>query len=98
MIEFEGRNIPMTLAEIADPRRAVLLVWDMQNDQAGSSFNKAEFLRATPPLIAAAKGAGVRVVYAFATPYAWRDEVERFAEVVDSRELLEIWGGPAGSG
>ena len=50
------------------------------------------------PLIAAAKGAGVRVVYAFATPYAWRDEVERFAEVVDSRELLEIWGGPAGSG
>ena len=37
MIEFEGRNIPMTLAEIADPRRAVLLVWDMQNDQAGSS-------------------------------------------------------------
>ena len=205
MIEFEGRNIPMTLAEIADPRRAVLLVWDMQNDQAGSSFNKAEFLRATPPLIAAAKGAGVRVVYAFATPYAWRDEapamirramkdqgvshpdqlgprrvrgsfgwqppfkpadddilmvppssrnrvravagqleqghrrhrrlppdagiegrrilpglfhggrpglrrndeeahhdalqrMERFAEVVDSRELLEIWGGPAGSG
>ena len=74
MIEFEGRNIPVTLGELADPERAVLLVWDMQNDQAGSSFNKDEFLRATPPLIAAAKGAGVRVVYAFATPYAWRDE------------------------
>ena len=27
----------------------------MQNDQAGSSFNKDEFLRTTPPLIAAAK-------------------------------------------
>lgn len=74
MIEFEGRTIPITLAEVADPRRTVLLVWDMQNDQAGSSFNKDEFLRATPPLIAAAKSAGVPVVYAFATPYAWRDE------------------------
>lgn len=74
MIEFQGRSIPTTLAEVADPRRTVLLVWDMQNDQAGSSFNKAEILRAAPPLIAAAKGAGVRVVYALATPYAWRDE------------------------
>ncbi len=74
MIDFEGRAIPTTLDEVADPRGAVLLVWDMQNDQAGSSFNKDEFLRATPPLIAAAKRAGVRVVYAFATPYPWRDE------------------------
>ena len=74
MIEFAGRTIPITLDEVVDPRRTVLLVWDMQNDQAGSSFNQAEFLRATPPLIAAAKGAGVRVVYAFATPYPWRDE------------------------
>ncbi|MDE0033675.1 MAG: cysteine hydrolase [Deltaproteobacteria bacterium] len=74
MIEFEGRVIATTLDEVADPRRAVLLVWDMQNDQAGSSFNKEEFLRTTPPLIAAAKRAGVRVVYAFATPYPWRDE------------------------
>ncbi len=74
MIKFEGRTIPLTLDEVADPRRTVLLVWDMQNDQAGSSFNKTEFLRATPPLIIAAKGVGVRVVYAFATPYPWRDE------------------------
>ena len=74
MIEFQGRSIPTALAEVADPRRTVLLVWDMQNDQAGNSFNKAEILSATPPLIAAAKGAGVRVVYALATPYAWRDE------------------------
>ena len=74
MIEFEGRAIPITLDEVADPGRAVLLVWDMQNDQAGSSFNKDEFLRAAPPLIASARRAGVRVVYAFATPYPWRDE------------------------
>lgn len=74
MIEFEGKKIPTTLAEVVDPRRTILLVWDMQNDQAGSSFNKEEFLKTTPPLIAAAKKAGVRIVYAQSTPYLWRDE------------------------
>jgi len=74
MIAFEGQSIPISLAEVAEPSRAVLLVWDMQNDQAGSAFNKQEFLRATPPLIAAAKRVGVRTVYAYSTPYPWRDE------------------------
>lgn len=74
MIEFAGQTIPISLAEVADPSRTVLLVWDMQNDQAGSSFNKEEFLRMTPPLIAAAKSAGVRTVYAYSTPYPWRNE------------------------
>lgn len=49
MIEFEGKEIPITLDEVINPNRTVLLVWDMQNDQAGSSFNKEEFLRTTPP-------------------------------------------------
>lgn len=74
MIEFEGKQIPTTLAEVVDPRRTILLVWDMQNDQAGSSFNKDEFLKTTPALIAAARKAGVRIVYAQSTPYPWRDE------------------------
>ena len=74
MIFFEGREIPVTLAEVVDPRQTVLLVWDMQNDQAGSSFNKEGFLRATPPLIRAAKTAGVRVIYTQSTPYPWPQE------------------------
>src|SRR2546428_9314775 len=60
MIEFEGKQIPPTLREVVDPKRTILLVWDMQNDQAGASFNKEQFLRATPPLIRAAKKAGLR--------------------------------------
>jgi len=72
MIDFEGRKIPITLREVVDPKRTVLLVWDMQNDQAGSSFNKEEFLRTTPPLISVAKKAGVRVVYTQSTPYLLR--------------------------
>ncbi len=74
MIDFKGREIPETLQEVVDPKRAVLLVWDMQNDQAGSFFNKEEFLRSTPPLIDAAKRAGVSVVYAQSTPYPWHVE------------------------
>ncbi len=74
MIDFEGREIPETLQEVVDPKRTVLLVWDMQNDQAGSSFNKEEFLRTTPPLIDTAKRAGVPVVYAQSTPYPWHVE------------------------
>ena len=74
MIQFKGREIPETMQEVVDPKRTVLLVWDMQNDQAGSSFNKDEFLRTTPPLIGTAKGARVPVVYAQSTPYPWTIE------------------------
>ena len=54
MFEFEGRQIPSELQEIVDAKRTVLLVWDMQNDQAGGSFNKEALIRNAPPLIAAA--------------------------------------------
>jgi nicotinamidase-related amidase len=74
MIEYEGKQIPTTLREVIDPPRTLLLVWDMQNDQAGSAFNKEQLLRTTPPVIAAARQAGVRVVYTQSTPYAWPDE------------------------
>lgn len=74
MIRFEGREIPAELREIVEPRYTVLLVWDMQNDQAGGSFNKEELIRNTPPLIAAARQAGVKTVYTQSTPYLWRDE------------------------
>ena len=57
MFEFEGREIPSELSEIVDPKRTVLLVWDMQNDQAGGSFNKEALIRNAPPLIAAARTA-----------------------------------------
>jgi isochorismate hydrolase len=60
MLEFEGRQIPNELREIVDRKRTVLLVWDMQNDQAGGSFNKDALIRNAPPLIAAAAQAGIK--------------------------------------
>jgi nicotinamidase-related amidase len=59
MISFEGRQIPNELNEIVDPKHTVLLVWDMQNDQAGGSFNKEALIRNAPPLIAAAAEAKI---------------------------------------
>lgn len=74
MIEFEGRQIPSELSEIAAPSRSVLLVWDMQNDQAGGAFNKADLVRNAPPLIAAAAHRGVKTIYTRQTPFLWKDE------------------------
>jgi nicotinamidase-related amidase len=74
MIDFEGRKIPNELSEIVEPSRTVLLVWDMQNDQAGGAFNKEALIRNAPPLIAAATDAGIKTVYTRQTPYLWNDE------------------------
>ena len=74
MIDFEGRKIPNELNEIVEPSRTVLLVWDMQNDQAGGAFNKDALIRNAPPLIAAAASAGIKTVYTRQTPYLWKDE------------------------
>jgi len=74
MLEFEGRQIPNDLKEIVDPKKTILLVWDMQNDQAGGSFNKDALIRNAPPLIAAAARAGIKTVYTRQTPFLWKDE------------------------
>jgi len=74
MIEFEGRHIPNQLNEIVDPKRTILLVWDMQNDQGGGSFNKEALIRNAPPLIAAATAAHVKTVYTRQTPFLWSEE------------------------
>ena len=74
MIEFEGRQIPVELNEIVHPNHTILLVWDMQNDQAGGSFNKEALIRNGPPLIAAAAQAKIKTVYTRQTPFLWKDE------------------------
>ena len=74
MFDFHGRQIPSELEEIIEPKRTVLLAWDLQNDQAGGSFNKGDLIRNAPPVIAAAAKAGVKTVYTRQTPFLWKDE------------------------
>jgi nicotinamidase-related amidase len=95
MVTFEGRKIPNQLSEIVNPSRTVLLVWDMQNDQAGGSFNKEALIRNAPPLIAAAARAGIKTVYTRQTPFLWKDEspawIRRFMkeQKVDDPSMLK---------
>src|SRR5690349_264834 len=74
MLDFEARQIPNELREIVDPARTIVLVWDMQNDQAGGSFNKDALVRNAPPLIDAAAKAQIKTVYTRQTPFLWKDE------------------------
>ncbi len=72
MIEFKGRQIPETLAEIVDPAHTVLLVHELLNDfcavggkfdKAGKRLDASAILPATVETIAAARAAGIRVIY-----------------------------------
>lgn len=44
MYEIGGKQIPATLAEIADPKRSALLIWDMEYAIGPSAFNFQEIL------------------------------------------------------
>jgi nicotinamidase-related amidase len=95
MIEFEGRRIPGDLREVVAPSDTVLLVWDMQNDQAGGAFNKALLIQNAPPLIAAGREARIKTIYTRQTPFLWKDEaapwIRRFMkeQQVDHPSMLK---------
>jgi len=45
MFEIGGKQIPSTLAEMVDPTRAGLLIWDMEYAIGPNAFNYKEGLR-----------------------------------------------------
>lgn len=69
MYEFNGKQIPETLAELADPSRAALLLWDMENAIAPNAFNYRDILANLKTLSASARAAGVPVFYSVQTPF-----------------------------
>ena len=44
MFEIGGKQIPATLAELVEPKRAALLLWDMENAIAPNAFNYQNIL------------------------------------------------------
>ena len=58
-----GLEIPETLEETCDPRRAALLVYDMQVGVLGQIARRDEVIRAVQRVLAAARGAGVRTFF-----------------------------------
>ena len=44
MYEIGGKQIPATLAEVVDPKRSALLIWDMEYAIGPNAFNYKEIL------------------------------------------------------
>jgi len=63
MIHAYGLEIPRTLEEICDPRRAALLVYDMQVGILRQIKNGPELTARVQRVVDAARNAGVRVIF-----------------------------------
>jgi len=55
MFEIAGKKIPSTLAELVDPKRAALLIWDMEYAMGPNAFNYKDILANLQQLSAAAR-------------------------------------------
>ena len=61
MQHFFGLDIPQTLAEICDPRRLALLVYDMQVGVVSQIRNGPEIIARVSEALQAARAGGFRV-------------------------------------
>ena len=69
MIEIAGKKIATTLAEIVEPSRAALLIWDMEYAIGPNAFNYKDILANLKSLSARAREAGVPVLYSVQTGF-----------------------------
>jgi len=67
--ELGGKQIPATLAEIVDPKRSALLIWDMEYAIGPNAFNYQDILANLKMLSNAARQAGVPVFYSVQTGF-----------------------------
>src|SRR5918992_385612 len=69
MFEIGGKKIPSTLAELVDPTRTALLLWDMEYAIAPNAFNYKDILPKLQELSALARRIGVPVFYSVQTGF-----------------------------
>jgi nicotinamidase-related amidase len=69
MFELGRKKIPNTLAELVDPGRAALLIWDMEYAIAPNAFNYKEILANLKDLSASARQAAIPVFYSVQTAF-----------------------------
>ena len=69
MLELAGKKIATTLAEIIDPGRTALLIWDMEYAIAPNAFNYKDLLANLQTLTALARKTGVPVFYSQQIPF-----------------------------
>lgn len=104
MLELAGKKIPNTLAELVDPKRAALLIWDMEYAIGPNAFNYKEILANLQQVATAARQAGVPVFYSVQTPFdvakeeagVWVRIRMKRAKASDPNQLLQEKDDPHG--
>jgi nicotinamidase-related amidase len=104
MFELGGKQIPVTLTEIVDPKRAALLIWDMEYAIAPNAFNYKEILGNLKLLSTVAREAGVPVFYSQQTGFdllkeeaaVWVRVRMKRAKATDPNQLLKEKEDPHG--
>ena len=69
MFEIAGKKIPSTLAEIVEPSRTALLIWDMEYAIGPNAFNYKDMRPRLQELSAVARRAGAKVFYSVQTGF-----------------------------
>lgn len=104
MLQLSGKQIPNTLAEILDPGRTALLLWDMEYAIAPNAFNYKDIAANLKVLAGVARQAGVQVFYSVQTPFdlakeeagVWVRIRMKRANVTDPAQLLKEKDDPHG--
>jgi nicotinamidase-related amidase len=104
MYEIGGKKIPTTLAELIEPQRAALLLWDMEYAIAPNAFNYNDMLPKLQELSALARQVGVPVFYSVQTAFdllkeeagVWVRVRMKRAKATDPGQLLKEKEDPHG--
>jgi nicotinamidase-related amidase len=104
MFEIAGKQIAATLAEIVDPKRTALLLWDMEYAIAPNAFNYKEIAANLKELSALARQIGVPVFYSVQTGFdlakeeagVWVRVRMKRAKATDPNQLLKEPEDPKG--
>jgi nicotinamidase-related amidase len=104
MFEIAGKKIPSTLAEIVDPKRTALLIWDMEYAIGPNAFNYNAILTNLKDLSTLARQVGVPVFYSVQTAFdlvkeeagVWVRVRMKRARASDPAQLLNEGEDPKG--
>ena len=104
MFEIGEKKIPGTLAELVDPARTALLLWDMEYAIAPNAFNYKDILPKLQDLSALARRVGVPVFYSVQTAFdllkeeagVWVRIRMKRAKATDPSQLLNEKEDPKG--
>jgi nicotinamidase-related amidase len=104
MYEIGGKKIASTLAELIEPERTALLLWDMEYAIAPNAFNYKDMLPKMQELAALARRVGVPVFYSVQTAFdllkeeagVWVRVRMKRAKASDPSQLLKEQEDPHG--